>query len=146
MLLPYGQHLPKIHPSVYVAEGAKIVGDVQIGQQSSVWFNAVLRGDMAPIVIGDRCNIQDGVVGHVNTDEPLILEDDVSVGHAAIVHGCTIGKATYEVMLGLAAEMVWDEALRKHRSEELYREIDRALASGDEAAFRNLTDELKLLN
>ncbi|GIO55253.1 IDEAL domain-containing protein [Paenibacillus cellulositrophicus] len=55
-------------------------------------------------------------------------------------------KATYEVMLGLAAEMVWDEALRKHRSEELYREIDRALASGDEAAFRNLTDELKLLN
>ncbi|OZB94877.1 IDEAL domain-containing protein [Paenibacillus sp. XY044] len=55
-------------------------------------------------------------------------------------------KATYEVMLGLAAEMVWDEALRKHRSEELYREIDRALASGDEAAFRDLTDELKLLN
>ncbi|MCM2999317.1 gamma carbonic anhydrase family protein [Paenibacillus cellulositrophicus] len=100
MLLPYGQHLPKIHPSVYVAEGAKIVGDVQIGQQSSVWFNAVLRGDMAPIVIGDRCNIQDGVVGHVNTDEPLILEDDVSVGHAAIVHGCTIGKGT---LIGMGA-------------------------------------------
>ncbi|GIO55254.1 gamma carbonic anhydrase family protein [Paenibacillus sp. SSG-1] len=100
MLLPYGQHLPKIHPSVYVAEGAKIVGDVQIGQQSSVWFNAVLRGDMAPIVIGDRCNIQDGAVGHVNTDEPLILEDDVSVGHAAIVHGCTIGKGT---LIGMGA-------------------------------------------
>ncbi|MBJ9988516.1 gamma carbonic anhydrase family protein [Paenibacillus sp. S28] len=100
MLLPYGQHLPKIHPSVYVAEGAKIVGDVQIGQQSSVWFNAVLRGDMAPIVIGDRCNIQDGAVGHVNTDEPLILEDGVSVGHAAIVHGCTIGKGT---LIGMGA-------------------------------------------
>ncbi|OZB94876.1 gamma carbonic anhydrase family protein [Paenibacillus sp. XY044] len=100
MLLPYGQHLPKIHPSVYVAEGAKIVGDVQIGQQSSVWFNAVLRGDMAPIVIGDRCNIQDGAVGHVNTDEPLILADDVSVGHAAIVHGCTIGKGT---LIGMGA-------------------------------------------
>ncbi|WP_433620083.1 gamma carbonic anhydrase family protein [Paenibacillus cellulositrophicus] len=100
MLLPYGQHLPKIHPSVYVAEGAKIVGDVQIGQQSSVWFNAVLRGDMAPIVIGDRCNIQDGAVGHVNTDEPLILEDDVSVGHAAIIHGCTIGKGT---LIGMGA-------------------------------------------
>ncbi|GAB6990285.1 IDEAL domain-containing protein [Paenibacillus pini] len=54
-------------------------------------------------------------------------------------------KVTYEVMLGLAAEMVWDEALRNHRGEELYREIDRALASGDEAAFLNLTDELKLL-
>ncbi|MEC0176505.1 gamma carbonic anhydrase family protein [Paenibacillus favisporus] len=100
MLLPYGQYLPKIHPSVYVAEGAKIVGDVQIGQQSSVWFNAVLRGDMAPIVIGDRCNIQDGAVGHVNTDEPLILEDGVSVGHAAIVHGCTIGKGT---LIGMGA-------------------------------------------
>lgn len=100
MLLPYGQHLPKIHPSVYVAEGVKIVGDVQIGQQSSVWFNAVLRGDMAPIVIGDRCNFQDGAVGHVNTDEPLILEDDVSVGHAAIVHGCTIGKGT---LIGMGA-------------------------------------------
>lgn len=100
MLLPYGQHLPKIHSSVYVAEGAKIVGDVQIGQQSSVWFNAVLRGDMAPIVIGNRCNIQDGAVGHVNTDEPLILEDDVSVGHAAIVHGCTIGKGT---LIGMGA-------------------------------------------
>ncbi|ACX64502.1 IDEAL domain-containing protein [Paenibacillus lautus] len=55
-------------------------------------------------------------------------------------------KVTYEVMLGLAAEMVWDEALRKHRSEELYKEIDEALASGDEVAFRTLTDELRTLN
>jgi uncharacterized protein YpiB (UPF0302 family) len=62
------------------------------------------------------------------------------------VHPMDKMKATYEVMLGLAAEMVWDEALRKHRSEELYREIDQALASGDESAFRNLTDELRLLN
>lgn len=55
-------------------------------------------------------------------------------------------KVTYEVMLSLAAEMVWDEALKKYRSEELYKEIDEALASGDEVAFRNLTDELKMMN
>lgn len=100
MLLNYGQNMPKIHPSVYVAEGAKIIGDVQIGEDCSVWFNAVLRGDMAPIIIGNRCNIQDAAVGHVNTDEPLILADDVSVGHAAIIHGCTIGKGT---LIGMGA-------------------------------------------
>lgn len=55
-------------------------------------------------------------------------------------------KVTYEVMLGLAAEMVWDEALKKYRSEELYKEIDEALATGDEVAFRSLTDELKMMN
>ncbi|GIO65218.1 gamma carbonic anhydrase family protein [Paenibacillus cookii] len=100
MLLRYGQHMPKLQPSVYVAEGAKIIGDVQIGADSSVWFNAVLRGDMAPIVIGERCNIQDGAVGHVNTGEPLIVADDVSVGHSAIIHGCTIGKGT---LIGMGA-------------------------------------------
>lgn len=100
MLLRYGQHMPKLQPSVYVAEGAKIIGDVRIGADSSVWFNAVLRGGMAPIVIGERCNIQDGTVGHVNTGEPLIVADDVSVGHSAIIHGCTIGKGT---LIGMGA-------------------------------------------
>ena len=63
MLLPYNGLMPKIHEDVYIAEGAKIVGDVTILGQSTVWFNAVLRGDLAPIVIGQRCNIQDGVAG-----------------------------------------------------------------------------------
>lgn len=92
--------LPAIHPSVFVAPGAQIIGDVSIGSGSSVWYNAVLRGDLAPIRIGDRCNIQDGVIGHVNTDQPLILEDEVSVGHAAIIHGCRIGKGT---LIGMGA-------------------------------------------
>lgn len=100
MLIPYKGLMPKLDTSVYVAEGAKIVGDVRIGAESSVWFNAVLRGDMAPIVIGSRCNIQDGSVGHVNTGQPLLLGDDVSVGHAAIIHGCTIGKGT---LIGMGA-------------------------------------------
>ncbi|MEC0124351.1 gamma carbonic anhydrase family protein [Paenibacillus pabuli] len=91
MIIPYKGIQPQLHPSVYMAEGAKLIGDLKMGEESTVWFNAVLRADLAPIVIGRRCNIQDNVVGHVNTDQPLILEDDVSVGHSAIIHGCRIG-------------------------------------------------------
>src|SRR5690554_2445084 len=78
---PYKNIWPSVHESVFVAAGVHIVGDVSIGEQSSVWFNTVLRGDLAPVKIGRRTNIQDGSIGHVNTDQPLILEDDVSIGH-----------------------------------------------------------------
>lgn len=98
--IPYQGIVPAVHPSAYVADGVKIIGDVTVGEQSSVWFNAVLRGDLAPIRIGHRCNIQDGVIGHVNTDQPLLVEDEVSVGHAAIIHGCRVGKGT---LIGMGA-------------------------------------------
>lgn len=100
MLLPYKGIKPVIHQSVYIAEGAKIIGDVSIAEHSTVWFNAVLRGDLAPIQIGNSCNIQDGVIGHVNTNQPLIVEEEVSIGHGAIIHGCTIGKGT---LIGMGA-------------------------------------------
>ncbi|MGO4542743.1 gamma carbonic anhydrase family protein [Paenibacillus sp. 2TAB19] len=100
MLLPYKGVMPSLEEQVYIAEGAKLIGDVSLGRQSTVWFNAVLRGDLAPIRIGHSCNIQDGVIGHVNTDQPLILDDEVSVGHGAIIHGCTIGKGT---LIGMGA-------------------------------------------
>jgi carbonic anhydrase/acetyltransferase-like protein (isoleucine patch superfamily) len=100
MLLPYEGIRPRLASDVFVAEGAKIVGDVTIGEKSTVWFNAVLRGDLAPIVIGKHCNIQDGVIGHVNTNQPLILGDGVSIGHAAIIHGCSIGNGT---LIGMGA-------------------------------------------
>jgi carbonic anhydrase/acetyltransferase-like protein (isoleucine patch superfamily) len=100
MLIPYKGVMPKIHEDVYIAEGAKIIGDVTIAAKSTVWFNAVLRGDLAPIQIGHSCNIQDGVVGHLNTNQPLILADEVSIGHAAIIHGCTIGRGT---LIGMGA-------------------------------------------
>ncbi|WP_337103451.1 gamma carbonic anhydrase family protein [Paenibacillus sp. YIM B09110] len=100
MLLPYKGVMPSLQEQVYIAEGAKLIGDVSLGRQSTVWFNAVLRGDLAPIRIGHSCNIQDGVIGHVNTDQPLILDDEVSVGHGAIIHGCTIGKGT---LIGMGA-------------------------------------------
>lgn len=100
MYISYMGKTPFVDPSVYVAEGAKLAGDVRIGKDSSIWFNAVLRGDLAPIVIGERSNLQDGVIAHVNTGQPLIISDDVSIGHAAIVHGCTIGKGT---LIGMGA-------------------------------------------
>ncbi|MFC9709925.1 gamma carbonic anhydrase family protein [Paenibacillus sp. NPDC056933] len=100
MIIPYQGIQPQLHPSVYMAEGAKLIGDLTMGEESSVWFNAVLRADLAPIVIGRRCNIQDNAVGHVNTGQPLILEDDVSVGHSAIIHGCRIGTGS---LIGMGA-------------------------------------------
>lgn len=100
MIIPYKGMQPQLHPSVYMAEGAKLTGDLTMGEESTIWFNAVLRADLAPIVIGRRCNIQDNAVGHVNTDQPLILDDDVSVGHSAIIHGCRIGTGS---LIGMGA-------------------------------------------
>ncbi|MGZ9584057.1 gamma carbonic anhydrase family protein [Paenibacillus marinisediminis] len=100
MFIPYQGIIPRAHQSVYIADGAKIIGDVEIGSESTIWFNAVLRGDLAPIRIGQCVNIQDGAIGHVNTDQPLIVQDRVSVGHGAIIHGCQIGKGT---LIGMGA-------------------------------------------
>lgn len=100
MLIPYQGRYPQIDGNVFIAEGAKLIGDVRIGNESSVWFNAVLRGDLAEIVIGNRTNLQDGVIGHVNASQPLVVGDNVSVGHAAVIHGCRIGTGT---LIGMGA-------------------------------------------
>lgn len=91
MLHPFNKITPYIHETVFLAHGIHIIGDVAIGEHSSIWYNTVLRGDLAPIVIGRRTNVQDGTIGHVNTDTPLLVGDDVSVGHGCIIHGCQIG-------------------------------------------------------
>jgi len=85
---------PKIAQDVFVAPGAVVAGDVEIGPGSSIWFNAVLRGDVAPIRVGARSNVQDGAVLHVDPGTPCIVGDDVTIGHGAIVHGTTIGNGT----------------------------------------------------
>lgn len=84
----------------YVAPGGVVVGDVTMGADSSVWYHAVARGDVAPIHIGARTNIQDGAVLHGATGFPVLLGDDVTVGHNAIVHGCTVGNNT---LIGMGA-------------------------------------------
>ncbi len=80
-----------IDSSAWVAPGAFVLGDVEVGKDCGIWYNAVLRGDIAPIKIGDRTNVQDNAVIHVDFDKPAIIGNDVTIGHGAIVHGCTIG-------------------------------------------------------
>ncbi|MFJ4039005.1 gamma carbonic anhydrase family protein [Microbacterium sp. NPDC090007] len=82
---------PVVHETAFVASGARIVGDVTLSMGASVWYNAVLRGDSAAISIGPRSNLQDNVSVHVDADHAAIIGADVSVGHNAVVHGCTIG-------------------------------------------------------
>ena len=91
MIRAFGGTRPQIHPTAFIEESAQIIGDVTIGEQSSVWFNAVVRGDVFYIRIGNRTNIQDGTVIHVtNGTHATILEDEVTVGHNATLHGCHI--------------------------------------------------------
>lgn len=80
----------KIDESVFVAWNAHVAGDVEIGADSSVWYSTTVRGDSAEICIGERTNIQDGAVVHVDTDVPCLIGNDVTVGHGAILHGCTV--------------------------------------------------------
>jgi carbonic anhydrase/acetyltransferase-like protein (isoleucine patch superfamily) len=91
MLIEYKGKRPKLGERVFIAEGAKIIGDVEIGDHSSVWFNSVVRGDVHYIRIGQHTNIQDGSILHVMRDQyPLILHDYVTVGHGVMLHGCEI--------------------------------------------------------
>lgn len=95
---------PKIAPTARIARNATVIGDVELGQDCTVLFGAVLRGDMGrKIVVGDRTNIQEGVCVHVPTDGDTIIGSDVTVGHGAIVHGCTIGNGT---LVGMGAIML----------------------------------------
>ena len=82
---------PKIDSSCYIAPGAVVIGDVEMGMDSSLWYNSILRGDVFPIHIGRRTNIQDLCMGHVTAGtHPLIIGNEVTVGHRVVLHGCTI--------------------------------------------------------
>jgi gamma-carbonic anhydrase len=92
MLRPYRNVVPTIDPSAYVDESAQVIGDVVVGAESSIWLNAVVRGDVNYIRIGRQSNLQDGVIVHVNHEPsyPTLVGQRVTVGHAAILHGCVI--------------------------------------------------------
>ena len=91
MLRPYRGQLPRVHPSAFIDDSAQVIGDVEIGEDSSVWMCVVIRGDVNRIRIGRRSNVQDGTIVHVMKDtHPTVIGDDVTIGHAAVVHGCTI--------------------------------------------------------
>jgi carbonic anhydrase/acetyltransferase-like protein (isoleucine patch superfamily) len=88
---------------VYLAHNSTVVGDVTIGTNSSFWFNAVVRGDVAPVKIGANVNVQDGAVVHCDTDVPNVIEDDVTIGHAAVVHGMFVGRGS---LIGMSATLL----------------------------------------
>jgi len=91
VLRPYRGVLPRVHPSAFIDQSAQVIGDVEIGEESSIWMCAVLRGDVHAIRVGRRTNIQDGTIVHVMTGtHPTTIGDHVTIGHGAIVHGCTI--------------------------------------------------------
>lgn len=90
MIYSLGEKSPKLGQGAYVAPSADVIGDVSLGDQASVWFGAILRGDNEPISIGARSNIQDGTVIHVDAGYPVLVEEDVTVGHKVMLHGCTI--------------------------------------------------------
>ncbi|MBL0332351.1 MAG: gamma carbonic anhydrase family protein [Chlorobiota bacterium] len=100
-VLPFEGISPRIHSSVFIASGARIIGDVEIGEQSSIWYNVVIRGDVHWIKIGVRTNIQDLVMCHVtNKKHPLTICNDVTIGHSAVLHGSTIND---KVLVGMGA-------------------------------------------
>ena len=91
MLRPFRGVFPRIHETAFIDDSAQVIGDVEIGDESSVWMTVVIRGDVHRIRIGRRSNIQDGTVVHVmHQTHPTTIGDDVTVGHAALLHGCTI--------------------------------------------------------
>jgi len=109
-LRPYRGRLPQLAARVYVDEAAVVIGDVVLGEDSSVWPCAVVRGDVSPIRIGARSSVQDGVVLHVTHDGPytpggrgLAIGDDVTIGHGAVLHACTVGNAC---LIGMGATVL----------------------------------------
>ena len=99
-ILPYNGVWPTIADDVFIAPGAVVIGNVTIHEGASIWYNAVVRGDGAPIVIGRRTNIQDNCTLHVDADTPLTIGEECTIGHNAVVHGATLGK---RVLVGMNA-------------------------------------------
>jgi len=107
-LIPFGGKAPQVDPAAFVAPGARLIGDIEIGPEASIWYNTVLRGDMNRIRIGARTNIQDGSVVHVDPARPggppegfpCLIGEEVLIGHMAMVHGCTLNDRAF---VGLGA-------------------------------------------
>lgn len=106
MIYPYKEKKPNIAASAFIADYATITGDVEIGDLSSVWFNTVIRGDVAPTIIGKKVNIQDNSVLHQSPNNPLIIEDNVTISHQVILHSCKIRK---NALIGMGS-IILDQA------------------------------------
>ncbi len=103
LLHEFENYYPKLSSEVFIAPGAQVIGDVHLGTGVSVWFNTIIRGDMDVVEVGEKTNIQDGSVCHVDYDQPLKVGRYVTVGHRAILHGCEIGDST---LVGMGATLL----------------------------------------
>jgi carbonic anhydrase/acetyltransferase-like protein (isoleucine patch superfamily) len=106
LIYPFKGKTPKIADSAFIADYVTITGDVEIGEESGIWFNTSIRGDVAPTIIGKKVNVQDNCVLHQSPNNPLILEDEVSVGHQVILHSCIIRK---KALIGMGS-IILDQA------------------------------------
>ena len=137
---------PQLDPAAWVAPNAIVIGDVRLAAGASIWWNAVLRGDNDPIVIGENSNIQDGSVLHTDIGTPLTLGRDITVGHMVMLHGCTIGDGS---LIGIGAIVLNRAVIGKHcliGANSLIPEgrviPDRSLVMGSPGkVVRELTDE-----
>ncbi len=111
MTYAYKTKTPHIASSARVFDGARVVGDVTLGERVGVWYNAVIRGDMAPVTIGDETNVQDGVIIHTNTDMPTIIGRGVTIGHKAIIHAATVGD---DALIGMGSIILDDAHVGEH--------------------------------
>ena len=104
LILPFGEHMPRIDASAFLAPDATIIGDVEIGAASGIWFKSVLRGDVRSIRVGEATNIQDGTIVHVTRQRASTeIGSHVTIGHRAIIHGCVIGDGAF---IGMAATIM----------------------------------------
>jgi len=104
MILEFEGKHPRVDPTVFVAENSLIIGDVELGEGTNVWFFCLLRGDVNSISVGTGCNIQDGCILHVGSDHfPLVMESDVVLGHRVTAHGCHIGRGA---LIGIGATVL----------------------------------------
>lgn len=149
MIKEYDGKIPSIHSSCYIAENVSIIGNVKIEEMANVWFGAVIRGDMNSITIGKNTNIQDNCVFHVERNSPLVIGDDVTVGHGAILHGCTIGNSS---LIGMGSIVLNNAVIGKQTLvgagsliPEGKKIPDGVLCMGSPVKIiRELTDEEKL--
>ncbi len=100
MILPFQGKHPKIDPSAFIVDNSMVIGDVEIGPGTNIWFYSIIRGDTNFIRIGSKCSIQDGCILHVVRNSPLLIEDEVAFGHRVVAHGCRIGRGS---LIGIGA-------------------------------------------
>ena len=160
---------PRIHSSAFIAPGCRIIGDVEIGPDASIWYNCVIRGDVNRVVIGARSNVQDGSVIHCDSPKPLrpegyptLIGDDVLIGHMAMVHGCTLEDRAFvglgaivmdgshiesEGMLAAGAQLtgkrIGARQLWMGRPARYLRDLDEAALAGNRAGVAGYVENAR---